>query len=98
MKYRPIFFVTGIIAIVLDTILRYSVGRRRFNRRNPFGNQQYSGYNQALVTRAGGRVRQLAGAVLILVGQGVSACPYRVGCFHVFSPFHGCLPLTILVL
>ena len=56
MKHLPVFFLAGIVAIIIGTIIRYSVGRRRFNRRNPFGNQQYQVYSQALVTR-GERVR-----------------------------------------
>ena len=57
MKHQPILFVAGIASLILGLIIRYSVGRRRFNRRTPFGLQQFRSYNQALATRGGGGVR-----------------------------------------
>jgi len=76
MKHQqPFLFLIGIALLIFGLIIRYSVGRRRFNRRNPFGNPAYRGYNQALVTRGGegcakgiGTLLILAGAVLIIVG------------------------------
>jgi len=74
-QQQPIIFLIGIALLALGLIIRYSVGRRRFNRRNAFGNPQFQGYNQSLVTRGGegcakgiGTLFILAGAVLILVG------------------------------
>ena len=75
MRHQPIFFVAGIILLLIGLLIRYSVSRRRFNRRNPFGFQQYPSYNQALATRGGegcarsiGTLLALAGLVLIFVG------------------------------
>ena len=75
MKHQPILFVAGIVVLLLGLLIRYSVGRRRFNRRTPFGLQQYRSYNEALATRSGegcarviGNLLILAGAVLVLVG------------------------------
>ena len=75
MKHQPILFVAGIASLILGLIIRYSVGRRRFNRRTPFGLQQFRSYNQALATRGGegcargiGTLLILAGLVLIFVG------------------------------
>jgi hypothetical protein len=74
-QHQPILFVVGLALLVIGLGIRYSVGRRRFNRRNPFGNPQYKGYNQSLVTRGGegcakgiGTLLILAGAVLVFVG------------------------------
>ncbi len=77
MKHQQqhIIFIVGIALLLFGLIIRYSVGRRRFNRRNQFGNPEYQGYNQSLVTRGGegcakglGTLLILAGLVLIFVG------------------------------
>ena len=69
MKHQqPILFIAGIALLVLGLIIRYSVGRRRFNRRNPFGNQEYRSYNEALVTRSGEGCARGIGTLLVLVG------------------------------
>ncbi|OJW55584.1 MAG: hypothetical protein BGO55_03320 [Sphingobacteriales bacterium 50-39] len=75
MKHQPILFVAGIVSFLLGLIIRYYTGRRRFNRRTPFGLQQYRSYNEALATRSGegcarviGTLLALAGLVLIFVG------------------------------
>lgn len=74
-QQQPVLFVVGIALLLIGLFIRYSVGHRRFNRRNPFGNPQFRGYNQSLVTRGGegcakgiGTLLILAGAVLIFVG------------------------------
>ena len=33
MKHQPILFIAGIAALLIGLIIRYSVSRRRFNRR-----------------------------------------------------------------
>ena len=61
-------FVAGIIALLLGLIIRYSVGRRRFNRRTPFGFQQFRSYNEALAARGGEGCARTVGTLLILAG------------------------------
>jgi len=69
MKHQqPILFLIGIALLIFGLIIRYLVGRRRFNRRNPFGNPQFRGYNQALVTRGGEGCARGIGTLLILAG------------------------------
>ena len=68
MKHQPILFVAGIVALILGLIIRYSIGRRRFNRRTPFGSQQYRSYNEALATRSGEGCARVIGTLLVLAG------------------------------
>jgi hypothetical protein len=68
MKHHFDLFIAGLGITVLGVIIRYSVGRRRFNRRSPFGFQQYHSYNEALGTRAGEGCAAGFGALLILAG------------------------------
>jgi len=68
MKHQPIIFAAGIALLLLGLIIRYSVGRRRFNRRTPYGHQQYRSYSEALVTRGGEGCAKGIGSLLILVG------------------------------
>jgi hypothetical protein len=67
-QQQPILFVVGLALLLIGLIIRYSVGRRRFSRRNQFGNPQFRGYNQSLVTRGGEGCAKGIGTLLILVG------------------------------
>jgi hypothetical protein len=69
--------VIGIILLFIGGLIRYKISKRRFNRRNPFGLQQYRSYDESLITRTGegcvaaiGAVFILAGILLCLVGFG----------------------------
>lgn len=68
MKHQPILFVAGIVLLLLGLIIRYSVSRRRFNRRTLFGLQQFRSYNEALATRGGEGCARTVGTLLILTG------------------------------
>lgn len=68
MKQQPILFAAGIILLLLGIIIRYSVSRRRFNRRTPFGLQQYRSYNEALATRGGEGCAKVIATLLVLAG------------------------------
>jgi hypothetical protein len=68
MKHQYVLFITGIAFLLFGLIIRYSVGRRRFNRRNPFGLQLYCSYDQAAVTRIGEGCAGIPGNLLILAG------------------------------
>jgi uncharacterized iron-regulated membrane protein len=67
-QQQPILFVVGLALLLIGLIIRYSVGHRRFSRRNPFGNPQFRGYNQSLVTRGGEGCAKVIGTVLVLAG------------------------------
>ena len=68
MKLQIILFILGIAFLVFGLFIRYSVNRRRFNRRNLLGLQQYHSYNRALVTRTGEGCARGFAAVFILAG------------------------------
>jgi hypothetical protein len=68
MKHQFDLFIAGLALTVLGLLIRYSIGRRRFNRRSPFGLQQYHSYKEALGTRAGEGCAAGFGALLILAG------------------------------
>jgi hypothetical protein len=68
MKHQFFLFVIGITLLLFGLIIRYSVGRRRFNRRNPVGLQQFQSYNQAVITRAGEWCARAIGTMLIVAG------------------------------
>jgi uncharacterized protein YjeT (DUF2065 family) len=67
-QQQPILFVVGLALLLIGLIIRYSVGRRRFNRRTPFGLQQYRSYNEALATRSGEGCARVIGILLVLAG------------------------------
>ncbi|WP_199119914.1 hypothetical protein [Pedobacter sp. ASV28] len=58
----------GIILIAVGLILRYIVGRNRFNRRGVGGLQHYDSYNRALATTLFEKILKLIGTLLLLAG------------------------------
>jgi hypothetical protein len=68
MKHQYFLLVIGITLFFFGLVIRYSVGRSRFNRRNPFGLQQFQSYNQAVITRAGEGWLRAFGTMIILAG------------------------------
>lgn len=68
MKYQFVLFIAGIVLLLFGIVIRYSAGRRRFNRRTPFGLQQYRSYNEAIVTRGAEGCAGSFATLLILAG------------------------------
>jgi len=68
MKHQFLLFISGPALTVLGLLIRYSVARRRFNRRSPFGLQQYRSYNEAVGMRVGEGCAASFGGLLILAG------------------------------
>ena len=60
--------IYGIVAIVIGLFIRYQVGRRRFNRRNGAGVQQFGSYNKALMTTATERLFIIVAGLLLIGG------------------------------
>jgi hypothetical protein len=58
----------GIILLFIGAIIRYVISKRRFNRRNAFGLQQYRSYDEGLVTRTGEGCAGALGILFILAG------------------------------
>ncbi len=61
-------FVTGPCLIILGMVIRYAIGKRRFNRRNHVGMELFPSYGQAVLTRIAEAFGRIIGALLILVG------------------------------
>jgi hypothetical protein len=68
MKQKHTLFVLGISLLLIGLFIRLAIGRRRFNRRNAFGIQQFQSYDQNLVTRSGEGCAGLFANFLILAG------------------------------
>jgi len=67
-QHQHEIFIIGIVLIVIGAIIRYQVGKNRFNRRTPFGLQQYRSYDESLVTRGGEGCARVIGTLLVLAG------------------------------
>ena len=68
MKLQFLLFIIGITSILFGLIIQYFIGRRRFNRRNPVGLQQFKSYNQAAITQAGEGCTRSFATMLVLAG------------------------------
>jgi hypothetical protein len=66
--HQFVLFVAGPALTVLGLLIRYSIGRRRFNRRSPFGLQQYHSYSEAVGTRLGEGCASSFAVLLIVAG------------------------------
>ena len=66
--HQFVLFVAGPALTILGLVIRYSIGRRRFNRRSPFGLQQYHSYSEAVGTRLGEGCASSFAVLLILAG------------------------------
>jgi hypothetical protein len=61
-------FVTGPCLVILGMVIRYAIGKRRFNRRNQVGMELFPSYGQAIVTRMAEALGRIIGALLVFVG------------------------------
>ena len=60
--------IIAIILFVAGLLIRYMIGRRRFNRRGVGGLQYFKSYNTSLVIPVMERVLNIIGALMILAG------------------------------
>ena len=58
----------AIILFVAGLLIRYIIGRRRFNRRGVGGLQHFKSYNTSLIIPVMERVLNIIGALMILAG------------------------------
>ena len=66
--HQPVIFVIGLGLLGLGLLIRFVIGRNRFNRRTPFGLQQYKTFGEAWVTRRGEGCAGAIGTLLLLAG------------------------------
>lgn len=70
MKTVPTYgSMDGVVLILLGLLLRYYIGRRRFNRRNAAGLQQFRSYREALWISAWERLSMIVANLLITAGM-----------------------------
>jgi hypothetical protein len=60
--------IIAIILFVAGLLIRYIIGRRRFNRRGIGGLQHFKSYNTSLVIPVLERVLNMIAAIMILAG------------------------------
>ena len=60
--------ILAIILFVAGLLIRYIIGRRRFNRRGVGGLQHFKSYNTSLIIPVIERVLNIIGALMILAG------------------------------
>lgn len=65
----PAFSMTiGSIMLIIGWIIRYRIGRRRFNRRNFAGVEVFSSYGKATVTRGFETFMRFLGGIFVFLG------------------------------
>ena len=57
-----------LIAVSIAVAIRFIIGRRRFNRRNLSGQQQFSSYSKGLVVGFIERLLMIASGIIVVVG------------------------------
>lgn len=60
--------IIAIILFVAGLLIRYIIGRRRFNRRGVGGQQHFKSYNTSLFIPVMERVLNIIAAIMIMVG------------------------------
>ena len=60
--------ILAIILFVAGLLIRYFIGRRRFNRRGVGGLQHFKSYNTSLIIPVMERVLNIIGTLMILAG------------------------------
>jgi hypothetical protein len=61
-------FLTGMILIAIGLLVRYQIGRRRFNRRGIGGLQQFPTYGRFIITMVVEKVIYLIATLSLLAG------------------------------
>lgn len=72
------YYVIGIILIIIGIIINVSINRRRFYRRSPTGLQQFKTFGGAVLTTWSEKLGKLLAMALILLGLFVLATGYYV--------------------
>lgn len=70
------FLIFGIISLVTGFLLSVIINKRRFNRRNPAGLQQYSSYEKSIFVSLVERIGKIVAYVLIALGLFVMVGTY----------------------
>ena len=65
--------VWGIVFLVAGLAGRFYIGRRKFNRRNVAGIEEYESYSSALANSAFDRIASIGSGILIFLGIVLSA-------------------------
>jgi|HubBroStandDraft_1064217.scaffolds.fasta_scaffold133457_3 hypothetical protein len=68
MKHGEFLFFSGCGLFLFGALLRYGIGRRRFNRRTLTGFQRFRSYDEALITRGGEGCVSTIGYLIMLAG------------------------------
>lgn len=67
MKHAFSFQIVGIIFLLVGLLIRYHIGKRKFNRRNFAGIEVFSTYGRGVFTRFFERLFRFLGMILILL-------------------------------
>lgn len=68
MKVPEIMKIAGILALVIGIGIRFLINRRKFNRRNVAGVEEFSSYTSSVGNRFLEFIGRLISFVLILIG------------------------------
>ncbi|MCX2681007.1 molybdenum ABC transporter permease [Galbibacter sp. EGI 63066] len=60
--------VAGILLLAIGIVIRYIISRRKFNRRNPAGLEQFTSFERSIGVRIIELIFSLTGAIFILTG------------------------------
>ena len=68
ITYSDRITLDAVVLVAIGLILRYFIGKRRFNRRGIAGMQYYNNYKQALITTTIERLANIIASLLIVAG------------------------------
>ena len=72
MLDKHLMIILGGICFTVGVVIRYAIGKRRFNRRSITGTEVFKSYESAWITRL---IEGVLGLIaLFLIMAGVSAC------------------------
>lgn len=68
MKNLGLIKILGVVLLIVGIVVRYWIGRRRFNRRNFAGVEIFDSYGKAVVTKGFERFARILAAICIFFG------------------------------
>jgi len=68
MLLLTLFYVAGIVFILLSIYLKFWRGRRKFNRRNPVGRETFSSYKKAVLVSSFEDLIKTLSTILMVLG------------------------------